>query len=253
MKANLVKEKLAAGEVVIGSFVYIPSAKLTEIISLIGLDFVVVDMEHGPVDTETAEHMIRAAQWAGVTPILRVTHNTRHLILRALDSGAQGVHVPEINTLEDAKAMVASMKYGPEGQRGLAGVRAANYGLGAPLAAYTARANQELLSIAHIESHEAVANLDDLLALDGIDIYYLGPVDLSNSLGIPGQTRDPRVIRLVEEAITRIVAAGKVAGCIAADTATARRYTDLGVRYLATHAIKFMVNGTRQFMEEVRL
>lgn len=252
MNTNIVKEKLADGEVVIGSFVYIPSPKLTEIIGLIGFDFVVIDTEHGPVDIETAEDMVRAAEWAGVTPIIRATHNTPHLILRALDTGAMGVHVPEINDIEGARALVASVKYSPEGERGLAGVRASKYGLRGPLAEYAAAANRATMVIAHIESVKAIENLDDLLSVDGIDVYFIGPTDLSNSLNIPGQTKDPRVVGLVEQAIQRINAAGKTAGTIAADPQTARRYIDLGVRYLATHAIKHMVDGSKRFIEEVR-
>jgi 4-hydroxy-2-oxoheptanedioate aldolase len=252
MNANKVKQKLADGQLVIGSFVYVPSAKLTEIISLIGFDFAVIDMEHGPVDIGVAEDMVRAAEGAGITPIIRVTHNTPHLILRALDVGALGVHVPEVNDADSARAMVNSVKYAPEGHRGLAGVRAAGYGLKESLADYAAAANRETMAIAHIEHVQAIDNLDALLGVDGIDVYFLGPTDLSNSLGIPGQSKDPKVVELVEGAIKRIVDAGKIAGCIAADAKTARRYTTLGVRYLATHAMRHMVVGSRRFIEEVR-
>jgi len=252
MFANKLKRKLADGQVIVGSFVFIPSAKLTEIISLAGFDYVVIDMEHGPVDIQSAEDMVRAAELAGATPIVRVAHNTPHLILRALDIGAQGLHVPEINDAESARQMVASTKYGPEGHRGLAGVRAAKYGMQSSLAEYAASANRETMVIAHIENVKAVERLDDLLGVEGIDVYYLGPADLSNSMGIPGQTKDPRVVNLVEETIKRIVAAGKVAGCIAADIETTRRYLDLGVLYMATHAIKLMTNGSKQFIQEVR-
>ena len=246
------KEKLSRGEVVIGSFLYIPSSKLTEIVGWLGFDFVVIDMEHGPVDTSQAEDMVRAAEHAGATPIIRVSHNTPHLILRALDIGAQAIHVPEINTKEEAELAAASARYGPVGHRGLAGVRAAKYGLHEPLPDYAARANEDNMVIAHIEHYRAVENLDALLAVEGIDIYYLGPEDLSNSLGIPGKSKDPKVVELVEDSIRRIAAAGKVAGCIAADAATARHYCELGARYIASHAIKFMSQASREFMKEVR-
>ena len=252
MKVNTIKQKLTAGELVLGSMVYVPSAKLTEIISLMGFDFVVIDMEHGPVDISLAEDMVRAAEGADVTPIIRVTHNTPHLILRALDIGALGIHVPEINSVDGASRMVESAKYSPEGHRGLAGVRAAQYGLTGPLAGYTAAANRETMVIAHIEDVPAIDNLDALLRVEGIDVYFLGPTDLSNSLGIPGQTKDPGVVDMVEGAIERIVAAGKIAGCITTDPAAARRYTSLGVRYLLTHAIGHMAMGSRQFIKEVR-
>jgi 4-hydroxy-2-oxoheptanedioate aldolase len=252
MRPNELKRKLAAGQTVVGSFVYVPSAKLTEIIGLLGFDFVVIDMEHGPVDTVVAEDMVRAAELTGATPLVRVSHNSPHLLLRALDIGAQGVHVPEISTAEDARLAVTSAKYGPVGHRGLAGVRAADYGLKQPLGEYAPAANRETMVIAHIESARAVDNLDELLAVDGMDVYYLGPEDISNSLGIPGQSKDPRVVKLVESGIQRIAAAGKTAGCIAADVATARRYVELGVRYIASHAIRFMANGSKQFLTEVR-
>ena len=108
------------------------------------------------------------------------------------------------------------------------------------------------MCIAHIESERSVQNLDELLAVDGIDVYYLGPEDISNSLGIPGQSKDPRVVTFVEDAVRRIVARGKTAGCTAADAAAARRLVELGARYIATHAIRLMANGARQFIAEVR-
>jgi len=252
MRPNELKRKLASGQTVLGSFVYVPSAKLTEIIGLLGFDFVVIDMEHGPIDTAVAEDMVRAAELTGVTPLIRVTRNSPELILRALDIGAQGVHVPEITTAEDGRLAAGSTKYGPVGHRGLAGVRAADYGLKQPLGEYAPAANKETMCIVHIESERAVQNLDKLLAVEGIDVYYLGPEDISNSLGIPGQSKDPRVVKIVEAGIRKIVSAGKMAGCIAADSATARRYVELGARYIASHAIRFMANASRQFVTEVR-
>jgi len=252
MLNNSLKAKLAAGQTVVGSFVYVPSPMLTELVGLTGFDFVVIDMEHGPVDIGTASDMVRAAEWAGVTPIIRVTHNSPHLILRALDIGALGLHVPDISQPEDARAAVDSVKYGPRGHRGLANVRAAGYGLSGSLPEYAAAANEQTILIAHIEDARAVENLDALLKVDGIDVYYLGPVDMSNSLGIPGQTKDARVVQLVEGSIQRIAAAGKTAGCIAADAETARRYMELGARYIACHAITFMARASRKFIQEVR-
>src|SRR5690349_3439709 len=150
MRTNQLKRKLAAGEVVVGSFVHVASARLTEIISLIGFDFVVIDTEHGPIDIGVAEDMVRAAELQGVTPIIRITHNSPHLMLRSLDIGAQGVHVPDINTVEDARLAVASSKYGPVGHRGLAGTRAADYGLKQALGDYAPAANRETMVVAHI-------------------------------------------------------------------------------------------------------
>jgi 2-keto-3-deoxy-L-rhamnonate aldolase RhmA len=137
------------------------------------------------------------------------------------------------------------------GRRGLAGVRAADYGLRQLLGEYAPAANRETMVIAHIESEQSVRNLDGLLEADGIDVYYLGPEDISNSLGIPGQSRDERVVRLVEDSIRKIAACGRIAGCIAADAATARHYIDLGARYIATHSVRLMANASRQFIAEL--
>jgi 4-hydroxy-2-oxoheptanedioate aldolase len=252
MRVNELRRKLSAGEIVVGSFAYLPSARFVEILGLIGFDFVVIDMEHGPVDMTMAEDMVRAAETSGTTPIIRVSHNSPHLTLRALDVGAAGVHIPEVNDAADARLAAESCRYGPAGRRGLAGVRAAEYGLTQSLSEYAAAANREVMCIAHIESVTAVENLDALLAVDDVSVFYLGPEDLSNSLGIPGQSKDQRVVKLVEDSIRRIAAKGRVAGCIAADAGTARRYIDLGARYIACHGVRFMANASRQFIAEVR-
>ena len=252
MRVNPVKTKLARGEVVVGSFVFVPSATLTEIIGLIGFDFIVVDLEHGPASYTEAEAMVRATELSGSTAFIRVPHNSPHLILRALDTGAAGVHVPDVSDAVAARSAVESVKYGPHGNRGLANVRAARYGLQGPLADYAKAANDQTMVIVHIEEVEAIHNLDLLLKQEGVDVYYLGPVDLSNSLGIPGQTKDSRVMSLVDEAIQQIVAAGKIAGCIASDLAEADHYVSLGARYIASHAVRFMDRESKRFIQGLR-
>jgi 4-hydroxy-2-oxoheptanedioate aldolase len=252
MRANELKRRLAADETVVGGILHIPSARLAEITSLLGFDFVVIDMEHGPIDIGVAEDMVRAVELRGATPIVRITHNSPHLMLRALDIGAQGVHVPDVNAVADARLAVTSSRYGPAGHRGLAGVRAADYGLKQPLGEYAPAANRETMVIAHIESERAIRNLDALLEVDGVDVYYLGPEDISNSLGIPGQSQDPRVVMLVEDAIRQIAAHGKTAGCTGGDAAGTRRYVELGARYIACHPIRFLATATREFLAEVR-
>ena len=251
MQPNQVKTKLSRGEVVVGSFVYVPSAKLTELAGLCGFDFLVIDQEHGPISTETAEEMIRACEVVGCTPFARVPYLHPHGILHALDIGAMGVHIPNVNTVEDACRAAALCRYAPCGTRGLANVRAATYGLHEKLSDYCRMANEEVMVIAHIEDIEAIHNLEQLLAVDGIDVYYIGPVDLSNSLGKPG-TVDAELKETVDDAIAAIVSAGKVAGIISTDPEAARRYINMGVRYLATHALHFMTAGSRSFLRALK-
>jgi len=252
MRANELKRKLAAGDTVIGGILAVPSARLAEIVGLLGFDFIVIDMEHGPIDAGMAEDMVRAIELCGVAPVIRIAHNSPHLMLRALDIGATGVHVPEVNTVAEARLAARSSKYGPDGERGLAAVRAADYGLKQPLADYAPAANRETMVIAHIESGHAVDNLDVLLEVDGIDVFYLGPEDISNSLGIPGMSKDPRVTGLVEDAIRRIAERGKVAGCTGGDAAGTRHLIALGARYIACHPVRLLATAAQGFLAEVR-
>lgn len=251
MRPNEVKAKMRRGEVVLGSFVYVPSARLTELIALSGFDFVVIDQEHGPITIENAEPMVLACEITGCTPIIRVPYLHSHAILQALDIGAMGVHVPSISKVEDAKAAVSHSKYAPIGNRGLAAVRAARYGLREKLSDYCRTANEEILVVVHIENLEAIQNLDELLGVEGIDVYYLGPTDISNSMGRPG-VADAELQQVVDDAIVRIVKAGKVAGMITTSPDAARRYIDMGVRYLATHAMHFMTSGSQAFPKSVK-
>lgn len=251
MEPNQVKAKLKRGEVALGSFLYIPSAKLAELVALSGFDFMVIDQEHGPITIESAEPMVLACELAGCTPMVRVPYLQSHAILQALDIGAMGIHVPNISRVEDARTAASMAKYAPLGSRGLAAVRAARYGLREKLSDYCRTANEEVLVVIHIEDLEAIRNLDELLSVEGVDVYYLGPTDLSNSMGRPG-VLDSEVHKVVDEAIAKIVKAGKVAGMITTNPDAARRYLDMGVRYLATHAMHFMAAGSQAFLNNLK-
>jgi len=251
LRTNQIKAKLERGEAVIGSFLYVPSARLTEIVGLCGFDFIVIDQEHGPIGTESAEEMVRACELTECTPLIRVGGLHSHSVLQALDIGGMGVHIPSVNTPDQAREAVLLSKYAPEGHRGLAGVRAAQYGLRDSLRDYCLQANQHTMVIIHIEEMEAVSNLEAMLAVEGVDVYYLGPTDLSNSMGRPG-SNDPEVRKVVEEALRRIVRAGKVAGIITNDLEAARNYLDMGVRYLASHAMGFMATASKSFLRALK-
>lgn len=251
MQTNHTKEKLAGGEVVIGSFLYIPSPKLAEFLGLCGFDFVVIDQEHGPVGIECAEDMVRACELGNAVPFLRIASLQPHLALRALDIGGMGLHIPTVNTVEEARESVSVCKYAPLGRRGLAGVRAARYGLCESLSDYCRNANEQTMVIIHIEEMDAIRNLDTMLEVEGIDVYYLGPTDLSNSLGRPGAL-DTEVMGIVDDALRKIVNAGKTAGIITNDPKAARRYLDMGVRYLATHALGHAATASRRFIQDLK-
>ncbi|MDH7570731.1 MAG: aldolase/citrate lyase family protein [Armatimonadota bacterium] len=252
MLGNLLKEKLARGEMVYGCFVNLPCPDLVEISGLMGFDFALIDCEHGPIDYATATHMIRAADAAGIPCLVRTPQNVAQVILRYLDAGAVGVQVPQIHGVAEVEAAVRAVKYHPRGARGLAATRAARYGIPRPLPEYVTRANDETMVVVQVETLEAVRNLPAFLEVPGVDVYFVGPSDLSQSMGVPGEVSHPDVQAAVARCVEQIRAAGRVAGTIAIDVEHGKRMRDLGVQYLVPGAARLFISAIRQFMEAMR-
>lgn len=236
LRENFLKAKLDAGRSVVGTWNVIPSAVTAEIIAASGMDFCIIDCEHGPIGFETAQTMVLACEGRGVSPMVRVGGVLPAEIARALDIGAHGLHVPNIDTPEELEAAVRHAKYEPAGCRGFSPfTRGAGYD-GANAAGMVARANAATLFCAHLEGRKAIASLDRILADDGLDILFIGKYDLSKSLGYPGQVDHP-VVRDHVTAITRdTLAAGKIPGTIVTTTEQLRQALDLGMRYI-TYAV----------------
>ena len=233
MRENALKRKLQRGEVVVGPFMNCAYPAFIEIVGLAGFDFAIVDMEHGPLSVETAEDLCRTAQGVGLDPIVRVRKNDAPQIQRALDIGSAGVQVPQIETQADAEATVRAAKYQPYGMRGVSlFTRAADY-TAFGLAGITDRLNAEQMVIVHVEGRRGLENLDQIVTVPHIDVIFLGPYDLSQSFGIPGQVNDPRVVKGMEEATVKIRAAGKAVGTFAGDVQTAKRWIGAGVQYIS--------------------
>lgn len=233
MRKNNLKRKLQRGEMVVGPFVNCSYPAFIEIVGMAGFDFAIVDMEHGPLSVETAEDLCRAGQLAGLDPIVRVSANDAPQIQRALDIGSAGVQVPQIETRAQAEAVVRAARYAPLGMRGISlFTRAGDYTVFGT-EGLTDGLNEEQLVIIHIEGVRGLENLDEIVTVPGIDVVFLGPYDLSQSFGIPGQVNDPRVVQGMEAAVVKIRAAGKAAGTFAADADTAKRWMGAGVQYLS--------------------
>lgn len=233
MHENTLKRKLQAGEAVFGPFMNCSYGAFIEIAGMAGYDYAIIDMEHGPLSTQTAEDLCRAGQGVGLCPIIRVRKNDGPQIQRALDIGSGGVQVPQIETRADAEAVVRAAKYAPLGMRGLSFyTRAGDYTING-IQGYTDALNEEQIIIIHIEGVRGLENLDEIISVPHIDVVFLGPYDLSQSFGIPGQVNDPRVIKGMETAVTKIRAAGKAAGTYAPDGATAHRWMDAGIQYIS--------------------
>ncbi|MDX2181377.1 MAG: aldolase/citrate lyase family protein [Bryobacteraceae bacterium] len=214
----------------LGTFVQIPSPQVVEILGYAGFDFVVIDGEHGAVNPETVESMIRAAERVGIAPMVRVAHCDPASIRLPLDWGAAGVHVPQVESLEMAELAARSARFHPLGERGLQPfVRAAKY-RSYPTAEFLEQANREVQVVVHIEGRGGLRDLDAIMATPGIDVVFLGPYDLSQALGIPGQVTDPRIESAILDAVAK--RGSKIIGTYADTPDRARYWFERGVDYV---------------------
>lgn len=230
--ATKLKQRIQHGEMILGTWCILPSASNVNVIADAGLDFVVIDMEHGPISYETAENMVRAAEVGGCTPLIRVPKNDETEILRALDIGAHGVVVPHIETVADRENAIAGIKYFPDGQRGLSPfTRAGGYDP-ADTAKHAERENKETMSVLIVEGRKGVENIEQIVADKNVDVVYLGLCDLSQSLGIPGQLDSPKlkdfVVNCVQTAKKRKVAVG----AFTADLQMLRWFKEIGIQFI---------------------
>lgn len=251
MRKNTMKEKLNAGKPTLGPMTSFPSPAMVEALGWLGYDFVVIDCEHGVIDYETAEHMIRAAELSNVTPVIRIGMNIQQHIQRYLEGGAAGVMIPLVNTAAQAQAVVDAVKYPPVGKRGLFGGRGSMYGI-QPIAEYVKQANEETFVCVQIETLEALEHQDEIIATPGVDCVFLGPGDLSSVFGVPGQMSHPKVVSTIEELTRKIVAAGKIAGTMVLDGQQAAHWYAQGVRWIVGSTNRLFVAGVRKFLEDCR-
>jgi 4-hydroxy-2-oxoheptanedioate aldolase len=248
-----VKEKLAANKTVIGSFSKFSSPAAVEILGYLGFDFVILDMEHSTLDFQKVENLIQAADAAGISTVVRIPYVDESPILRILDAGSQGIQAPGVDTSDIAEKVVQASRYQPLGKRGLSySTRAAKYTI-KDKSEHITESHAKQLVVAQIESKAGVENLEEIGAIKGIDVLFLGPADLSSSLGIPGQTNHP----IIQEALKRLCEVaqknGKVAGTFVANHEQALRALDAGVRYLVyDNDVAFFVRGATIALEEIK-
>ncbi|MCL5886989.1 MAG: aldolase/citrate lyase family protein, partial [Actinobacteria bacterium] len=209
-----------------------PSTVTADVIAAAGLDFIVIDGEHGPIGPETAQAMSIACESRRVSPVIRVGGIIEAEILRALDVGAHAIHVPNVKSADEARRVVHLAKYPPAGGRGFSPFTRAGGYSAINATRVTAQANANTLICIHIEGVEAVERLGSFLEIDGIDIVFLGLYDLSTSMGLPGQVDHPDVVAKLERSIDAILSAGKVPGTIANTPDQMQAMLDRGIRYL---------------------
>jgi 4-hydroxy-2-oxoheptanedioate aldolase len=244
MRVNRAKRNLQEGKVVTVVSGHADS-DMIDFLGPIGLDGVWLEGEHGPLSWQQIGDMSRACDLWGMTSVTRVVNHDPGFIMRTFDRGSQGVVVPHVSTREAAAGVVQAAKYAPLGQRGMYGGRQS---FGAP--DYFQRANDETLVVILIEEQRALENLADILTVDHIDVFFVAPSDLAQTMGHIGNPTHPQVQRAIDQALAQIVAAGKTAGTLVND-GNVEKYIAAGARFFLTPWTNWVTQGARAYLEKV--
>lgn len=229
---NYLKEKLESGQSVIGTWSIIPSTVTTEIIASTGVDFIIIDAEHGPISFETAQDMAIVCESRAVSPVMRVGTIDEADILKALDIGVHCIQIPNVDKKEDVEKIVELAKYPPIGKRGFSPfTRAGNYSI-ENAQTLTEKANNNTMIAINIEGKEAIEDIDNILTIEHLDIIFVGLFDLSKALGIPGDVNNPKVINYLKELTRKINDAGKYTGTITTSKEKITEFLDIGLKYV---------------------
>ncbi|MDR7419370.1 MAG: aldolase/citrate lyase family protein [Armatimonadota bacterium] len=241
MFTNPLKMRLQQGLPAVGHWISMPSASVAEILATHGPDWLLVDTEHGPITWDTLEDILRALKGTDIPPLARVRANDASIIKQVLDRGVYGVLVPLVNTAEEARAAVAACKYPPEGMRGVAGTRVTGYGRTLP--DYFERWNSQVVVGVQIETTEALANVEKIAAVPGVDILFIGPNDLSASLGLFRQYDHPEFTRAVDRILKAAQAHRVAAGYMCFGPEEVLQKIDQGFRFLAAGSDARLLSG----------
>jgi 4-hydroxy-2-oxoheptanedioate aldolase len=245
---NPVRLALKAGRVTLGCFVPMPSPEIVEIIALAGFDFALLDGEHGRVSPDDAYAMILAAEARGVPALARVGQNDRQVILKFLDLGIAGVMIPQTTTVDDARTAIESMRYWPKGARGLAGGRTFDFGMGEPMPALVEKINERVVSIVQFEHIDSVPHLEAMLGLDGLDVLFVGPSDLAQSMGYPGQPTHPEVEKIIGRVVEAARGTGVALGIVAPDADLTNKRIDQGFQMIVSNVPSLLAKASRDLI-----
>ena len=247
---NNTKRKLRGGESAIGAWISTGSPNALDLLKNFPLDWFLFDMEHSPITIETVVHMVQVLNGSTATPFVRVGQTDQAVIKAVLDAGAQGVIVPLVNTPEEAERAVTFCKYPPRGVRGVAGGKASEYGL--TLGKYIRSANDETMVIAQIETPQALANVEKILAVDGIDVAFVGPSDLTMTLGLIDDRTNQKVVDSMLKVVKACQDAGKVAGVMVTTIDEAKLAVQRGFRFIGLASdTRYLALGAKTYLEAV--
>ena len=245
------KEKLHSDGVV-GVFSKTCDPAFIETMGYAGMDYVIIDLEHGPNSVQSVQNLIRGAQVAGLMPSVRVKESCSSVMGEVLDIGAGGIQVPQIGTREEAESVIKRTKFSPLGERGVCRfVRAANYS-SKDRFEYFKDAN-EAVTILQIEGQAGIDNLDDIISVKGIDAIFIGPYDLSQSLGVAGQIDHPLVEAKMLEIVKKCAEVGVTVGTFVDTIENARKWKKLGVKYISYSVdVGIFYDATRSIIKEIK-
>lgn len=248
---NFLRERVLSRKFLIGAWCNLGSSITTEMASTMGYDWVLVDHEHGPGDNFNLLHQMQAISIGRAAPMVRITWNEMPRFKRALDLGAAGIMIPYVQNREEAELAVSSMRYSPVGIRGVASSPRAT-GYGADFEEYYATVNDSLTTVVQIETGESVNNLQDIATVDGVDVLFVGPMDLSISLKMPGRFDDPEFLAVLSKVSQVAKNAGKAAGILLPDPSLTELVHEMGYTFVAAGADGGMVMaGLRNSLQEM--
>jgi 4-hydroxy-2-oxoheptanedioate aldolase len=253
MKENLVKAKLKRGEQVFGLLSPIYDGQVVEVIAHLGFECYMLDCEHGAGGPAEAEAFVRTCEAAGITPLARIRSTDAKLILQFLDAGIMGVMMPGVRDVDDVQKLVEAVRYPPIGRRGLAAVRANDYLLRSMSAdKYIPFANEQILVLPQIELVEAVHNLDRLLTVQGVDGFFVGPRDLSVSMGFYDGYGHDEVREVIDDVFRRVQSANLITGTVAPTGEIAAALVQQHVGLLLTSVSNLLKAGSAAFFDALR-
>jgi 2-keto-3-deoxy-L-rhamnonate aldolase RhmA len=242
------KSRLLGGDKAVGVLIGDYSPSMVEVYGHLGFDFVFIDDEHGAFSYSELEHMVRAADAVQIAPIVRVSYDESG-IQKVLDRGAKGIHIPMVNTKEEAEKVVQQAKFPPHGKRGAAYyIRAAQYGK-VRGTNYLQSANEETLVIVHIETPQAVANFDAIMSVPGIDMAFIGSTDLAVSMGYTDGPDHPEVQKVIEQLFEKGRKLGVLMGAVAASKEQVRREFERGANYVAVVGTSVISKAFREVLD----
>jgi 4-hydroxy-2-oxoheptanedioate aldolase len=241
MNQERLRQALAAKEVLYGTWVQTPSPEVVEILGWSGWDFVILDLEHGPYGPESLPHLIRAAEASEAAALVRVPLSAPQEVGKALDLGAAGIVIPGVTSAKDGAAAVRLTRFPPHGSRGSSpSTRQLRYS-GVPFASLTGKDAEQPLIVLQVEARLATSDLGSILAIDGLDVLFIGPYDLSTSLGLPGQFDHPKVREAITEIVEKAGERGIAVGIWVPDAPSARSWVDHGVRFVTVSNNELML------------